>query len=212
MAVLQRGVRIVDEPGQCIARGVLYNTIINKMAIYQDGLIVGLMGYFLDADKSMASTHENFMKIKRDSVTNLLDAHSFADAMIDYALRYHEQQSDYAVIVIRNARAGRILETYGEETLNESLREIGKGITEVMGVGSVIMRAKESIFGVLMHLENEQELQEKVLQLQKRLNGITCVHGNSVTMRIHISYRIRSQEGMTDESIYDSALREVLDD
>lgn len=212
MAILRRGIRVIDEPGQCIARGVLHNTIINKMAIYQDGLIVGLMGFFLDADKSMTLATESFMKIKRDSVTNLLDAHSFSDAMIDYALRYHDQQSDYAVIVIRNTRASRILETYGEETLIESMKEIGKGIMEVMGAGSVIMRAKESIFGALMHLENEQELQEKISQLKKRLNGITSVNGNPVTMRIRISYRIRSQEGMTDENIYYSALNEVLDD
>ena len=212
MAILQRGIRISDTPGQCIAKGVLHNTIINKMAIYQDGLIVGLMGYILDADKSLVAANENFMKIKRDPITNLLDAHSFADAMIDYALRYHEQQSNYAVIVIRNARASRILETYGEDTMNESLREIGKGITEVMGARSVIMRAKESIFGVLMHVEDEQELQEKAEQIQKRLSGINSVKGNSVTMRIRISYKVRTWEGVTDENIYESALREVLGD
>ena len=144
-----------------------------------------------------------------DPVTGLLNAHAFADSMIDYAIQYHDRNRNYGIIVVRNARHQRVIDTYGTEFAQLTLKEMGKCISEIMGKRSVIARAKESIFCVLAFVNDEKDLLEKAEKIEKKLNGLNQVKGNPITMRIRMSVKIRSWLGITDENIYAGALNEV---
>ena len=54
LRVLTKGERIFNVPGQCLVNGIVHNIIVNKIPIYIDGRIVGLMGYFIDIEKEIA--------------------------------------------------------------------------------------------------------------------------------------------------------------
>ena len=210
ISILQRGIRIMDEPGQCIAKGVIHNIVSSKMPLYKDGLIIGIAGYFLDIDKDMSVVQEGLRKVRKDPVTGLLDLHTFLDAMIDYAIQHHDGGRDYAVILARNLKHERIVKTYGEEMAGAALKEMGSCILDVMGQNCVVARVKEAIFGVLTYVENEQEAREKADQIARKLGGINAVKGNAITTRIRVVAKVRSQEGITDENIYEQALKEVM--
>ncbi|MBO5987694.1 MAG: EAL domain-containing protein [Lachnospiraceae bacterium] len=210
--ILHRGIRFLDEPMQVIVKGTLHNIICYKMPIYKDGLIVGISGYFLDAEKEMGPANMALKRINKDSVTGLMDAHAFVGAMADYEMQYHEKRKNYGLIIIRNARYYRIVETYGEEVANESLREMTKVLMHTMGTGCVMARSKGGIFATLMHVDDEAELKEKAEKLLEEMSKINTADGNPVTMRMRVATRVRSAEGVTDENMYYGAIAEVMED
>ncbi len=207
--VIQRGTRLINEPGQCIANGMIRNIVYSKMPIYKDGFIVGIAGFFLDAETELKGMQSSAHKFKQDPVTNLMDAHAFVDALIDYAFRYHEQAENYGIILLRNLRHERIVETYGTEFANAVLKEIGAAILEVIGRCGVVARTKDSVFGILLHANSVRKLEETAKQLRERLSKINTVDDKPITMRFRIAKRLRTQEGIMDENIYDVVLREI---
>jgi GGDEF domain-containing protein len=210
--ILHRGIRFLDEPMQVIVKGALHNIICYRMPIYKDGLIVGISGYFLDAEKEMGPANMALKRINKDPVTGLMDAHAFVGAMADYEMQYHEKRKNYGLIIIRNARYYRIVETYGEEVANESLREMTKVLMHTMGPGCVMARSKGGIFATLMQADDEAELKEKAEKLLEEMSKINTVDGNPVTMRMRVATRVRSAEGVTDENMYYGAIAEVMEE
>ncbi|MCR5458556.1 MAG: EAL domain-containing protein [Acetatifactor sp.] len=212
LLVLQKGVRISDKPHQCIAKGGLRIVLATKMPIHNRGLIVGLVGYIVDREMKLADLQIGLGALKKDPVTGLDDAHSFADALIDYAVQYHDRERNYGVILLRNEKHARIVDTYGEQFANQVLSQMGKVIISVAGQNCVVARVKGSIFAILTSLGEDAEAVRLKDELQGKLSGMNSVEGNPITMRINSAMNIRTWEGVTDENIYDSALREVLEE
>ena len=210
--VLRRGVRINDKPSQCIAKGGIRTILVTKMPIHSNGLIVGLIGYMVDREIKLAELQIGLGTLKKDDVTDLMDAHAFADTLIDYAIQYHDRGRNYGVILLRNEKHARIMDTYGESFANQVLRQMGKVIVDTVGQNSVVARVKGSLFAVLTYIKKEEELLQLKDELQEKLSGMNSVEGNPITTRIRASVKIRSWQGVTDENIYDDALQEVLED
>ena len=212
IAILERGYRVVDVPGQCIAKGVIHNILSNKMPVYQNGVIIGMVGYFFDCDKEFASVQEKLRGVGKDAVTGLMDAHSFANTLIDYAFQYRDKGRDYGVVIINNAKHQRIVDTYGDKIANAALISMSKCITEVLGPCGIVARPRDAVFCVLFYTDDVEGIQNKVNEVKERLDSLNYVEGNAVTTRIRTSMKVRSDEGINDENIYTSALSEVLDD
>ena len=212
LLVLQRGVRIGDKPHQCIAKGRLRTILATKLPIHNRGLIVGLVGFIVDREMKLADLQIGLGSLRKDPVTELNDAHAFVDALIDYAIQYYDRGRNYGVIMLRNEKHARIVDTYGEQFANQVLRQMGNLIVEVAGQNCVVARVKGSIFAVLTSLTDDAEILTLKNELQEKLSGMNSVEGNPITTRIIASVKVRSVAGVTDENIYDGILREVLEE
>jgi diguanylate cyclase (GGDEF)-like protein len=212
LLVLQRGVRISDKPHQCIAKGGLRTILATKLPIHNRGLIVGLVGFIVDREMKLADLQIGLGSLRKDPVTELNDAHAFADALIDYAIQYHDRGRNYGVILLRNEKHARIVDTYGEQFANQVLRQMGKVIVNAVGQNCVVARVKGSIFAILTSVAEEAEITELKENLQEKLNGMNSVEGNPITTRINAAVKVRTWDGVTDENIYDGTLREVLEE
>ncbi len=210
IAILQKGVRFLDEPEQFIVKGALHSVICYKMPIYENGLIVGIGGYFLDAEREIGKATQGLQRIKRDPVTQLMEAHAFADVLDDYAKQYHKEGKKYGLILARNAKYDRILETYGEEVANQVLAKMGAILKEKLGQSCVLARMQDSVFAVLMYLEEEQEAHEKAQLVQESLDELKTVKGNPITMRIQTVVRVCTGEQGADNSMYENAMTELM--
>lgn len=139
-----------------------------------------------------------------------MDANSFTDAMIDYAIQYHDNGRNYAIIMTRNVKYDRIVKTYGNEVARASLKLMGDSILEIMDKSCVVARIKEAIFAVITYVGDEREIKEKADEIARKLNGINSVKGNAITMRTRTEVTFRTQEGITDENIFDVAMKEIM--
>ena len=207
--VLLRGRRVQNVPGQCIVRGVVRDILCSKMPIYENGEIVGLMGFFVDREEEMKRIRATVDSTELDSVTGLMNAHSFVETMIDYAIHYNDRKTGYGLIALRNETHDRIVATYGEIFANRVLKRIGEEITTVTGQSAAVSRTKESIFAILSYFKSEDEMKELAARLEERLDGINLVDGNSVTLRIRLADTYRTDDGVTDENIYERTLQKI---
>lgn len=210
IAILQKGIHVADEPVRIIVKGAPHNIIFYKMPVYKDGLIVGLGGYFLDAEREIGKAAKELQRIKRDPVTQLMEANAFADILADYAKQYHDEGKKYGLILARNTKYDRILESYGEEVANHALAKMGAILKEKLGQNCVLARIRDSVFAVLMHLEEEQELYEKAQLVQESLSELKTVKGNPITMRIQTAVRVCSGEQAAEDFLYEDAMKELM--
>lgn len=209
--VLHKGKTVFNAPGQCIVNGVVHNIICNKIPIYDKGEIVGLVGSFADIDDEIARVQKIANPSKQDTITRLMNNKFFMLTMMDYAAQYNEQGRNYAYIVLHNKNQHRIEETYGNKLATAVLKEIGEKIIDVINQRAVASRLKEAYFGILIFIDSKEKLEELTQTLKNHIEEITSVNGKSVTVRITAACHLRTEEGMSDESIYPITLKEVDD-
>ncbi len=207
--ILENGKRITNASGKCIAGGVVRNIVYHKMPLYENGRIAGLAGCFLDRDEELGKLQQQLLPVRIDPATGIMNSHAFVDSVIDYAEEYRNKQKDYCLIVLNNLSHQRILSTYGEKFGNRVLKEIADRLLSITGNTAALARMKSSVFAVLMRTGSENEAEELKKKIKTELDGITEVNGNSVTMRVKISMKIRSGQNISDEEIYEKALKEV---
>ena len=210
--VLRKGEAVSDAPGQCIVNGVIHNIACFKRPIYDGGEIVGLMGYFVDMEDKAAYVRKRTQALKRDGATGLMNARALVESMVDYAMQYHNRGRNYGLILLQNSKHARIIETYDEKYANAVLREMGSRISQLTGHKCLVARTKDSVFAVLSYVREEKDFYELASGIRESLEGINEVEGNPVTMRIRMAVKVRTQDRVTDENIYDSALQEITEE
>ncbi|MBP5262478.1 MAG: EAL domain-containing protein [Clostridiales bacterium] len=207
--VLNTGACVNNSAGQCIIDGVVHHTISSKLPVYSDGEIVGLMGYIVDVEEENSRMTEGEGPARTDSVTGVMNATSFIEALIDYSAQYRMQNKDYGLILLKNTKHFRILTTYGEEFANSVLQSISDKIVDTVGTEGAVARTKDSYFAILMYTDDSKELQLIADKLKESIESIILVDGRNVTLKVASAVRLRSDEGVTDENIYIGALKEL---
>ena len=56
-----------------------------------------------------------------------------------------------------------------------------------------------------------EEIYELAERIREKLEAINEVEGNPVTMRIRMSVKIRTEDRITDENMYEMALQEITE-
>lgn len=207
--VLNKGKVVFNAPGQCIVNGVVHNIICNKMPIYDKGEIVGLVGSFADADQELYRVQKLISPSKMDTVTRLMNNKFFLSTMVDYATQFNESGRNYGLIVLNSSKHHRIEENYGSKFATKVLREIGEKIIDVIGQQAVAGRLKEAFFGVIVYTDSREKLENLSMQLKEHIEKIHSIGDKNVTIKIEIGCKLRTEEGVTDENIYQMALEQL---
>ena len=206
ISIISEGVSKPNLPIQVVLNGVFHNLIVSRSPLYINGTIVGLIGTFIDVDDELALLDEHFREKLLDPITGLMNVSALADATKTYAHNYASDGTDYALIILRNENHHRIVKDYGEEFGNKLLKRIGEVILDVTDGKCAIAKCIASDFAMITGSVKQSELDNLTGQLKTSLESIRELEGNSVTLNIHIGYRLRSEEGITDENIYSSVL------
>ncbi len=136
-------------------------------------------------------------------------ARCLVDTILQYAIQYNDEGKNYGVIVLRNLYHKRIIADYGEKFAGKVIREMGERIIECIGQTAAAGRSKESYFCILTYVTSRESLEELAKKLKEHVEEINSVEGKSVTVKIALSMRLRTDEGVKDENIYQQALDEV---
>ncbi len=207
--VLGHGKVVYNAQGQCIVNGVVHNIICNKMPLYENGQIVGLVGTFEDMDQEVYRVQKLLRPSRIDSVTRLMNSKSFLEVMVDYSMQYNDEGKDYGYIVLHNANHKRLDATYGSRFANKVLKQIGERIIDIIGQSGVAARVKEAYFCVTLYEDSKEKLKDLAMKLKEHIEEVNTIEGNSVTLKITTAYHLRSEEGITDESIHLITINEV---
>lgn len=207
--VLGKGLRVNNAPGQCIVNGVVHNITCNKVPIYNNGKIIGLVGSFADVDEEIYRIQKIKNPTKLDTITRLMNTKAFIETMMDYAIQYNDGGRNYAYIILHNSNQRRIKDTYGKEVASCVIRQMGEKIIDVIKQSGAASRLKESYFAIITYIDSKDKLDELTRRIKENIEGINEVDGKSVTIRINTNNHLRTDPGMTDETIYPITLREL---
>ncbi|SCW29978.1 EAL domain, c-di-GMP-specific phosphodiesterase class I (or its enzymatically inactive variant) [Ruminococcaceae bacterium YRB3002] len=210
-AILNSGIPVRNSSGQCIVNGVVHHTVSSKIPVYENGRIVGLMGYIIDVDSETARITDKMRDNNLDGLTGTMNARSFFDALLDYSSQYRNQGRDFGIILIKNLNHSRISTTYDSDFSDSVLQTISDRIVGVVGTTCAVARPKDAYFTVLTYADDRQSLIDLAETLKTKIESLVAVEGKAVTIKVAYSIRLRSEEGMTDENLYVSALAELED-
>lgn len=207
--VIGKGKIVYNAPGQCIVNGVLRNIICNKLPIYENDEIIGLVGSFEDIDEEVFRIQKLMNPTKVDNLTRLMNNKYFMLTMMDYATQYSDEGRNYAFILLHNVNHHRIEDTYGSNISTSVLRAISDKIIDITGQTAVASRLKEAYFGILTYLDSKEKLEKLTLKLKKHIEEINQVNGQSVTIRINTACHLRREDSMNDEALYAKCLKDI---
>ena len=183
LAVIEEGKRFFDAPGKCIVRGVVHNIVANKFPLYQDGKVVGLIGYFVDADAIPVNQPQLADVGVVDVVTGVTSARGLWETMLAYTEDYFVHGSRFATVVIAAAEYLRLCDEYGDDVGKRFLREVSKRLVALAGASATVARLYGSAFVILMKYEAMGEVERTAQAACDAVSDIREVAGISCTVR-----------------------------
>ncbi len=207
--VIKHGKKVKNAPGQCIVNGVVHNIVCNKMPIYDNGEIIGLVGYFADSDEEMARVKNIKGPSRVDNITRLMNSRAFVQTVVDYYTEYNAKNRLYGLIMLENKTHERIKSNFQLEFSNEVLNQIGEKIIDVIGQTAAAARIKESVFAILTYARTKRELENIAEKVRQSVESINEVNDCKVTIRLKMASRLCNEDGVTADNLYPKVLGEL---
>ncbi len=180
--VLQRGDVVYDRPTEIINHGIKTEVLITKMPIFDDGKIVGIVGYFYDSERFHLAMENNQKLSMLDRATGLMNVYGLMSTLTEYMERRDTQGERFDVIRLDVPEYLRILESYGDEIRFPLLDAIGSVIARIAGANAVCARTFDAIFFVCVRNCSESELHVITNRLEREIQDIHTVQNQDVTL------------------------------
>jgi len=182
MRVLNEGEHVEDVMGQCIVQGEPRDIIATKRPVYRNGRIVGLVGYFVDADVQMQRNSEQAGLPLHDSVTGVLNFTGLESATWKYVDAYKRLGLDFAMISINVESFQHINDELGYEFGDKVLARVAKVLRDIAGVRCVIGHVFAERFVVLVQNATDEQLQGICDDIEQGLMAIAEIDGTPCTV------------------------------
>ena len=207
--ILRSGAQKTHVISECIIGGVVHRTMSSKLPVYRNGEIVGMMGFIVDIDEERKRLGSDEGPDDTDFVTGVMNARAFLETLLDYNVLYRTSQKDYTLIVLKNIKYDRILQSYGQAFSDSVLQTIADRIIGILGTSCVVSRIRDSYFSILTYTTDRDEIIRITSDLKEKLEDIVCVESKGVTIKIAFTFHTRSDEGMTDDGIYTISMNDL---
>jgi len=193
-AVLNEGVHISRMPGSCIVNGQNRTILTSKMPVYDNGDIVGLLGYFMDAESEAKSRdYKNLHQLQtHDHVTGLLNMFGLLEVVQACRDEYVMSRRDFALIHVKLDNLYQLCDDYGAVFGSSVLRTVGEVMQSLLGHNAVIGRPGGEEFNVVKQFVELEEITELVNRINSTLRRTIDVSHRPVTLYFSIGYGVYS--------------------
>ncbi len=198
--VISDGFVTHDVPGHCIIRGIERDIIANKMPIYDDGSIVGLVGYFRDVTDIFESSHCKETGIT-DNLTGLLNGRGIMLTMLRYTDAYELRENDFALILIRINNFNELKKYLGLELIEVIIQTIGNTLKKSYGNTTSIGRYSGDEFIIIFQFAEIEEVAKLKKSIIEHISEIHSANGNPCTLYASAASAIYSETGNSDKMI-----------
>ncbi|MGN0708868.1 MAG: EAL domain-containing protein, partial [Anaerovoracaceae bacterium] len=188
--VINNGNRHTLVPGKCIAKGVTHDILATKWPVYRDGVIQGLMGFFLDENMVMRITGKRVEASNLDPVTGLENLHGILNDFSLYMEDFRNHGTHFAAILVTIPSLSREIETYGTKHGNAILKACADEIADIIHNRGSAARFSADQFAILSKYQNPEEIVRSAARIRTSLENIHNVGREKCTVftRTHILY------------------------
>ena len=182
LRVLNEGEHIDGAMGQCIVQGIPRDIIATKRPVYRNGRIVGLVGYFIDADTQMERDNVVSSLPLLDPVTGALNFTGLESATWKYVDAYKRLGIDFAMISINVESFQRISDELGYEFGDKVLARVAEELRDIAGARCAIGHVFAERFVVLAQDATDEQLSEICRDIERGLMSIVEIDGTPCTV------------------------------
>lgn len=178
--VIEEGIATHEVLGHCFSHGHVRAIRASKMPIYENGQIVGLVGYFRDVAADSQPEKKRRQIQETDAVTGLLNARGLMMAAMDFLDAYRNRKQDFIGFYVSLDNYREILESEGQAYADELLYAVAKKLDYFAGTEAAIARYSSDDFVLLRATredEDPDELSERLCQIVSEVhsvNGYEC--------------------------------------
>lgn len=192
--VIRYGKHIKDAPGKCIIKGVVHSIVANKVPVYDvNGKIIGLMGYFVDAERASARERSLRAALFVDPVTGAMNVRGAVITALEYAENYRYRDQRYAVLLLDVPEYARIAASYGSIFGNRLLKTVADKVRGIVKESGALGRMASGQFVVFKKGLSPAALQDLAHRLEEAVNDIHEVRGKPCTLHALCAVELGSE-------------------
>ncbi|SFG05613.1 EAL domain-containing protein [Oribacterium sp. WCC10] len=175
--VLREGAVTNKVPGHCIAHGSIRDIRASKMPIYDNGRIVGLVGYFEDVTETERNRARKFNLQETDNLTGLLNSRGMGTAVLTYKDEYDRRGNDFAEIYFSIDNFQELISQQGHAFGDEILYATGKKLSVGLGTSATLVRHSGFDFVAIMQCNNQRDVDVMADKIRGLVSDIHQVNG-----------------------------------
>ncbi len=181
--VIKKGDAIIDSPGQNIVDGIIHYILASKFPIYENGEIVGLVGYAIDVNNDIRDN--NAIKSSDiDPVTGLMNIRGLQDALSLLDDNYRTNGEDYTITLIKIIGYKDIKDDYGEALAKRFMKKCAEMISENVDSRATLSRVYGCEFALAGRNCSEYSLVEQSKLCVSKLKNIKEFEGRSCLLNV----------------------------
>lgn len=197
--VIHEGLQSRNVPGTCIVHGERRQIAASKVPIYDEGRVVGLIGYFKDVTSEENEKMRMRDAVLHDSVTGLLNRIGIRNSCLDYEESYIRYNQDFAYLILNLLNFKRFNDAFGHNISDHLLKEVGELICETVGVNSTIGHVGGDGFIVVFQYDDPEEKEAMKQKISTALENIHEVHNVGYTAYFYMGMAAYSETHSVDE-------------
>lgn len=208
--ILKNGSVKKDVVGKCLCRGENRDIMANKAPVYEEGKIVGIIGYFRDITERNAKYDALKDIAVTDPVTGLRNIRGLMEAVSKYVGAYEDNDRDFAMAAFSINRYRELKEEYGEEHRDNVMRSVAARLKRSAGTSAVIGRPSTNVFMVIRQVESGEEGPSFMQNISNEIRSIRKVDGIPCTLYASAGYATYSECG-SSEALYAATMKRMND-
>ncbi len=199
--VLEEGEIIRKNVGQNVVDGVTHYIAATKFPVYNNGEIIGLMGYMIDIEQDAESKNE----LKRDSLidplTGFMNAYGqiLTLTQLDDNLRTNGEA--FAYIVLEVPEYEDISVDYGREIAEKLVKIVAESLVSCFGHVASIFRMYGCYFGIAKRNMSKDEILVTAHTWQNGLKSIREIDGRQVMVHGEFAFALGSERESIQEVV-----------
>ena len=167
LRVISNGDSIKDVLGQCIVQGKIRKIRASKSPLYDNGEIIGLVGYFMDITDEVEERRRLSYLSQTDDLTRVFNRRAYNDVVLQYEEQYKINKTDFVLYMIDLDDSKRINDEYG----NMAIIAVSKALSMAAAENCVLFRYGGDEFVVLHQLQSADEIEVIEKRLLKAIDS-----------------------------------------
>jgi len=180
--VLREGAVTQRIPGHCIAHGSIRDIRASKMPVYDNGRIIGLIGYFEDVTEVERDRVSKFDIQETDNLTGLLNTRGMMAAVSTYKDEYDRRGVDFAEIYFSIDNYQELISQYGHAFGDEILYAVGKKLAASFGTSATLVRYSGDDFMAFTQSGKPGDIEKIANKIRSLIMDINLVNGYNCTL------------------------------
>ena len=206
--VLLKGEIIRNSIGQNVIDGVTHYIAATKFPVYNNGEIVGLMGYFIDINQDVMSDTSLRDQSQRDHVTGLMNSYGHMVTLSQLGDNLRTNGEDFTYVLLDIPEFENIREDYGRDIAEKFIKVIAKYIVFSFGRVTSVFRLYGCCFAVCKRNTSKEDIIRRVELWKKYVSSMREIESREI--RVHGEYGIINGSECYDmQDVYEGAKNDL---